>query len=236
MILRLVVVAAIAGGSGWGGKLLWKQVSPGLFGNKREDKIPTARVKTASISEEIVAVGRLRAVFSTELRAEISGRITKISVFDGQAVKRDAEILRLDQQDVLTQIQESDRNIEASKLKMQKAKRDFERQQDLQSRGLVAIRDYEEARTALSLAENDAAVFSARAANLRDKLAKTIIRAPHDGTLLLRRQGGPPVRGRHGPGSSDAHIAASSTGSPSPRRPVSESLCAGSSYVCGSAP
>jgi len=186
MILRLVVVAAIAGGSGWGGKLLWKQVSPGLFGNKREDKIPTARVKTASISEEIVAVGRLRAVFSTELRAEISGRITKISVFDGQAVKRDAEILRLDQQDVLTQIQESDRNIEASKLKMQKAKRDFERQQDLQSRGLVAIRDYEEARTALSLAENDAAVFSARAANLRDKLAKTIIRAPHDGTLLLR--------------------------------------------------
>jgi len=186
MILRLVVVAAIAGASGWGGKLLWKQVSPGLFGNKREDKIPTARVKTASISEEIVAVGRLRAVFSTELRAEISGRITKISVFDGQAVKRDAEILRLDQQDVLTQIQESDRNIEASKLKMQKAKRDFERQQDLQSRGLVAIRDYEEARTALSLAENDAAVFSARAANLRDKLAKTIIRAPHDGTLLLR--------------------------------------------------
>jgi HlyD family secretion protein len=120
------------------------------------------------------------------LRAEISGRITKISVTDGQHVKREEEILRLDQQDVLTQLQESDRNIEASKLKMQKARRDFERQQDLQNRGLVATRDYEEARTALALAENDSAVFNARAANLRDKLAKTIIRAPHDGTLLLR--------------------------------------------------
>ena len=40
--------------------------------------------------------------------------------------------------------------------------------------------------TTLSLAENDAAVYEARAANLRDKLTKTIIRAPHDGTLLLR--------------------------------------------------
>ena len=186
IILRTVFVAAILGGAGWGGVLLWKKVSPGLFGNKREEKIPTARVKTANISEEIVAVGRLRAVFSTELRAEISGRITKIFVIDGQKVKRDDEILRLDQQDVLTQLQESERNIEASKLKVQKARRDFDRQQDLQARGLVAMRDYEEARTALSLAENDAAVYNARAANLRDKLAKTVIRAPHDGTLLLR--------------------------------------------------
>jgi HlyD family secretion protein len=41
-------------------------------------------------------------------------------------------------------------------------------------------------RTTLSLSENDAAVYEARAANLRDKLTKTIIRSPHDGTLLLR--------------------------------------------------
>ena len=185
-VTRLIVLLALLVGLGWGGKILWQRISPGLFGHKREEKIPTSRVKTANIAEEIVAVGRLRAVFSTELRAEISGRITKISVIDGQHVKREDEILRLDQQDVLTQLQESDRNIEASKLKMQKARRDFERQQDLQNRGLVATRDYEEARTALALAENDSAVFIARAANLRDKLAKTIIRAPHDGTLLLR--------------------------------------------------
>jgi HlyD family secretion protein len=185
-MLRSLTVAALLGGAGWGGVVLWKKVSPGLFGNKREEKIPTARVKPANISEEIVAVGRLRAVFSTELRAETSGRITKIFKADGQQVKRDDEILRLDQQDVLTQLQESERNIEASKLKVQKARRDFERQQDLQTRGLVAMRDYEEARTALSLAENDAAVYNARAANLRDKLTKTVIRAPHDGTLLLR--------------------------------------------------
>lgn len=166
--------------------MLWKQIGPGLFGTKREARIPLAKVKTANIAEEIVAVGRLRAVFSTELRAEISGRITKISAADGQAVKRDDEILRLDQQDILTQLQESERNIEASKLKTLRARRDFERQQDLRARNLIAPKDFEDARVTLSLAENDAAIYEARSANLRDKLAKTVIRAPHDGTLLLR--------------------------------------------------
>ena len=183
---RTVVLIVLLGGAAWGGKVLWKQISPGLFGNKREEKIPTARVKPANILEEIVAVGRLRAVFSTELRAEISGRIVQISAKDGQKLKRDDEILKLDQQDLLTQLQEADRNIEAAKLKMQKARREFERQQNLQARGLVTSKDFEDTRITLSLAENDTAVFTARAANLRDKLAKTVIRAPHDGTLLLR--------------------------------------------------
>ena len=185
-IIRLVITLAVLGGAGWGGRAVWKQIGPGLFGTKREAKIPTSTVKVANIAEEIVAVGRLRAVFSTELRAEINGRIMKISVTDGEPVKRDQELLRLDQQDILTQIQESDRNIEASKLKALRAKREFDRQKDLKARELVTMKDFEETRTTLSLAENEAAVYDARAANLRDKLTKTVIRAPHDGTLLLR--------------------------------------------------
>ncbi len=184
--LQLVITVAVLAAAGWGGRVVWKQIGPGLFGTKREAKIPTAAVKVANIAEEIVAVGRLRAVFSTELRAEISGRIMKISVIDGEGVKRDQELLRLDQQDILTQLQESDRNIEASKLKVARAKREFERQKDLKTRELITAKDFEETRTTLSLTENDAAVYEARAANLRDKLAKTVIRAPHDGTLLLR--------------------------------------------------
>jgi RND family efflux transporter MFP subunit len=50
----------------------------------------------------------------------------------------------------------------------------------------VTIKDFEDSRITFSLAENDAAIAEARAANLRDKLAKTVIRAPHAGTLLLK--------------------------------------------------
>ena len=79
-LLRTVIVLAILGGAGWGVRIVWKQISPGLFGNRRQDKIAIAKVRNAPIAEEIIAVGRLRAVFSTELRSEINGRIVKILV------------------------------------------------------------------------------------------------------------------------------------------------------------
>ncbi|MFM8619395.1 MAG: efflux RND transporter periplasmic adaptor subunit [Opitutaceae bacterium] len=185
-LLRTVIILVVLGGLGWGGRIVWKAVSPTLFGNKREEVVPVTKVRSANIAEEIVAVGRLRAVFSTDLRSEINGRIVKILAVDGQKLKRDDEILRMDQQDILTQIQEMERSIEAAKLRTQRARRDYERLVDLQKRGVVTAKDFEDARITLSLSENDAAIAEARAANLRDKLAKTVIRAPHDGTLLLR--------------------------------------------------
>lgn len=185
-ILRTVIVLAVLGGAGWGVRAAWRQFSPGLFGNQRQEKVPTVKVRTASIAEEIVAVGRLRAVFSTELRSEINGRIVKILGVDGQKMERDQEILRLDQQDLLTQITEIERSIEAAKLRSQRARRDHERLIALQKQGVVTIKDFEDSRITFSLAENDAAIAEARAANLRDKLAKTVIRAPHAGTLLLK--------------------------------------------------
>ena len=186
IILRIVIVLVVLGGAGWGVRAAWRQFSPGLFGNQRQEKVPTVKVRTATISEEIVAVGRLRAVFSTELRSEINGRIVKILGVDGQKMEKDQEILRLDQQDLLTQITEIERSIEAAKLRAQRARRDHERLVDLQKKGVVTIKDFEDSRITFSLAENDAAIAEARAANLRDKLAKTVIRAPHAGTLLLK--------------------------------------------------
>jgi RND family efflux transporter MFP subunit len=185
-LIRTVVLLAVLGGVAWGGRTIWKIVSPTLWGSKREETVPITKVRTAHIAEEIVAVGRLRAVFSTDLRSEINGRIVKILATDGQRLNRNDEILRLDQQDILTQLQEMERSIEAAKLKTQRARRDHERLLELQKRGVVTSKDFEDSRITLSLSENDTAIFESRAANLRDKLTKTIIRAPHDGTLLLR--------------------------------------------------
>ncbi|MBL9188913.1 MAG: efflux RND transporter periplasmic adaptor subunit [Opitutaceae bacterium] len=186
LIVRLIIITVVLGGGIWGGRLVWQRISPSIMGGKRPEKIPTSKARTASISEEIVAVGRLRAVFSTELRSEINGRIVKILGVDGQKVERNQEILRLDQQDLLTQITEVERSIEAAKLKASRARRDYERLLALQQSGVVTTKDLEDARVTSSLGDNDAAIAEARAANLRDKLTKTVIRAPHNGTLLLR--------------------------------------------------
>lgn len=186
LVLRLVITAVVLVGAIWGGRTVWRQISPTLLGNKKQEVIPVSKVRTATISEEIIAVGRLRAVFSTELRSEINGKIIKIRAIDGQKLKKNDEILGLDQQDILTQLQEIERSIEAAKLRTERARRDYNRQIELQGAGVVTKKDFDDAKITLSLAENDSSIMEARAANLRDKLTKTIIRAPHDGTLLLR--------------------------------------------------
>jgi HlyD family secretion protein len=184
--LKTILTLAILGGLGWGGHWAWKKFSPTLFGARKSEKFPTSRARTATISEEIVAVGRVRAVFSTELRSEINGRIIKITAVDGQNVKKGDEILRLDQTDYLTQLQEAERSIEASKLRAERTRNDFKRQSELRKAGLITVKDFDDVRIAASLADNDSSIYEARAANLKDKLTKTVIRAPHNGTLLLR--------------------------------------------------
>ena len=39
ILARTVVVLVVLAGLGWGGRILWRQVSPTLFGNKREDEV-----------------------------------------------------------------------------------------------------------------------------------------------------------------------------------------------------
>jgi RND family efflux transporter MFP subunit len=185
-LFRTVIALAVLAAAGWGVRVIWRQLSPSLFGSKREETVPITKVRTATISEEIIAVGRLRAVFSTDIRSEINGRIAKILASDGQRLARNDEILRLDQQDILTQLTEMERSIEAAKLRTLRATRDHQRQLELQKRGVVTSKDFEDSRIVLSLSENDTAIAESRLANLRDKLAKTIIQAPHDGTLLLK--------------------------------------------------
>ncbi len=184
--LRALVLVLVIAAAGWGIRTVWRQLSPNLFGSKREDVVPTTKVRTATIAEEIIAVGRLRAVFSTDIRSEINGRIAKILAVDGQRLKREEQILRLDQQDFLTQLAEMERTIEGSKLRTLRARRDFERLSELQKRGVITTKEIEDSRITLSLSENDTAIAESRLANLRDKLSKTIIQAPHDGTLLLK--------------------------------------------------
>ena len=185
-LVRVLISLAVLAAAGWGVRTIWRQLSPNLFGSKREDVVPSTKVRTATIAEEIVAVGRLRAVFSTDIRSEINGRIAKIKAADGQKLSRDDEILRLDQQDILTQLTEMERTIEGAKLRTLRARRDHERQLELQKRGVVTNKDMEDSRITLSLSENDTGIAESRLANLRDKLTKTIIQAPHDGTLLLK--------------------------------------------------
>ena len=176
--LRLVIIAVVLAGGIWGGRIAWQKLSPALLGNKRQEKIPTSRTRTASIAEEIVAVGRLRAVFSTELRSEINGRIVKILAVDGQKVDARSGNHPLGPAGLADpDPRRWSVRIEAAKLKAASAPvATMSASLDLQKRGVVTdqgFRGFPRSRSPRS-AENDSAIAEARVANLRDKLTKTV--------------------------------------------------------------
>lgn len=184
--MKTFVILLVVAGLGAGGWFVWKKHGTRLLGVEPPPTVPTTRVVLDTLEEEVVTVGRVRAVFSTELRAEINGRIERLLKVDGAPVVKDEEILRLDQSDLLTQVREADRSIEAAQLRAERARRDEARSKELFEGGFITQKEYDDARTNRALAENDAEIQEARKANLDERLSRTVIRAPHDGTLLLR--------------------------------------------------
>ena len=49
--VRWIIWIVVLAGLGWGGRLGWQKISPGLFGTKKQEKIPVAKARTATIAE-----------------------------------------------------------------------------------------------------------------------------------------------------------------------------------------
>jgi len=143
----------------------------------------TAEVKLATIEESIDLTGVVEPVVSTEVKSEVTGRIKEIFVVGGQAVKAGDVLLELEKQERLSELQEVERNYEAYQLRVERARRDYEREQELKKKGYTNDKSYQDAGTDLDIAEIELTVQQARLEKARETLAKTTIRAPHDGVV-----------------------------------------------------
>jgi RND family efflux transporter MFP subunit len=143
----------------------------------------TTTVELATIEDVINLTGVVQPVVSTEVKSEVTGRIETVEVRNGQAVKRGDFLLQLAKQERLSELREAERNYEAFQLRLERARRDYEREQELKEKGFTNEKSYLDARTDLEIAEIDLTVREARLEKSRETLAKTTILAPHDGIV-----------------------------------------------------
>ncbi len=136
------------------------------------------------ILETVRASGEVAPAVSTEVKAEVSGKISSLNVDDGDSVTNGQVLLELDRSELLSEEEEMLRMIESSRLRSDRAIRDFERQKGLHEKGFVTQKAFEDAQTDADLAQNDFEIQEARLQTLREKLSKTTIKAPHDGRVL----------------------------------------------------
>jgi membrane fusion protein (multidrug efflux system) len=130
-------------------------------------------VRERQFSDEVSALGTLRAWESVDISASVSQIVTRINFEDGQQVRK-GNVLALLKQDAE---QASLRELQVS---LKDAEREVRRLENLARQNQVAQTDLDKARTL-------AAVIRHRIEEVRSRIADRTIVAPFDGVLGLRQ-------------------------------------------------
>lgn len=135
--------------------------------------VETQRITTALVTDELVAVGSLRADEAVTVRPEIAGRIARIGFAEGRAVSAGQLLFALDDAVQRAEVDQAQANL-------QLAQRSFDRASEMVSRKLMSQSDRDQA-----AANRDQAAATLALAEAR--LSKTRILAPFAGTTGLKQ-------------------------------------------------
>lgn len=182
MIRRLLAILSLLALFGGGGYAFYRTLVVGS--TEPPPPIQTVVVKMADIEESIVCLGEVEPELFTDVKSEVSGRIEAVHVVSGVEVSKGDVLVELDRSELESEIKEAELGIEASRLKMEKVRLDYESKEELARKDFVSQRELRDAEIDFNLAKNDLEIQNAKLNTLREKLAKTVIRAPHDGVVL----------------------------------------------------
>lgn len=160
-------------------------------------EVETAPVEARQIIQTVDATGRIQPVTQVNISADVSAKITRLEVKEGDWVEKGELLLELDRERYLAEVESAEANLRASQAgarvaeeNLAKVRKDLERirslfEQKLESQSSLdaaeATAEVEHARHRSSLD----GVEQSRAAlkQARDALSKTTIYAPMSGTI-----------------------------------------------------
>jgi HlyD family secretion protein len=191
---RLVLGVALA--SAAGGVWFWrKKVS-----TPEAPSYVTAAVERGDLRETVTATGTLSPLDSVEVGAEVTGRVTKVTVDINDRVTKDQVLVEIDTEQLSARVEESQAQLQSaqasqrdSNATVKEAESKAARAREMHSRGLISDQDLEAAVATLDRAKasvsSKAAQITVAAAGLKSaktSLGKAIIRSPIDGIVLAR--------------------------------------------------
>jgi len=146
-----------------------------------------AEVMPHPMTKIVVGTGSVAAWQQLTVAAEIAAlRIVEIAVDEGDTVKQGQVLARLDDSILKTQAAQFEASVHEAEANLANAQADFRRAQMLQSSQNIATATYQQRETAARTAEARLELIRAQSAEVKAKLAQTVIRAPTDGVVSKR--------------------------------------------------
>ncbi len=168
-------------------------------------EVQTARVDRQKIVQKVSATGKIQPRTQVKISADVSARITKLAVVEGQWVEKGAFLVELDRKRYLASVESAEASVRSAQASaalvrenMEMAEKEFTRSKKLVKQNLEseAAHDNKEAAYQVEVARYEAAQNQVEQAaavlkQARDDLSKTTIYAPMAGTIsdLNKEQG-----------------------------------------------
>ncbi|HEU4335240.1 MAG TPA: biotin/lipoyl-binding protein, partial [Candidatus Eisenbacteria bacterium] len=181
----VVVVAGVVTGMALKGK------------GEKNLEVQTAKVDRQKIVQKVSATGKIQPKTQVEISADVSAKILRLPVVEGQYVEKGTFLVGLDRERYVAAVESAEANVSSAQANatlvrenMSRAENEFKRSKELLASGLESQAAFEakQAEYQVEAARYKAAqdgVEQARAAlkQARDDLSKTTIYAPMSGTI-----------------------------------------------------
>lgn len=178
-VIALVIVAAALG--------TWKVLPGKTVASKVDPAAQERRVTRAEkrdIAYSVEVSGDVAPAFQLEVKAEVGGKLKALRVEPGQNVNSGDLLAEIDDRDLLTEKDSVLTEIEGAKLSMEKAQRNFERSKELFESKLISRELFDNLSSEFAIAENGLVRAQRRLQLVEDKLQRTKVIAPAEGTVL----------------------------------------------------
>ena len=182
-----IPVLVIAGAAGWHrisrNQELARQAA---IKNEGAIAVTTAAVEERSFRASVPFTGTLLAVNRAELKAEVAGRVTRVTVHEGDRVAKGTVLSAQDEEDLQLAVEAAEAQLVQAQAQAQQARRDNERAQMLLEKRSITRQAAQQAETYFNAT---AAASRAAESNLglaKSRLHKARICAPFDGEVASR--------------------------------------------------
>jgi membrane fusion protein, multidrug efflux system len=148
--------------------------------------VSTAQVATGAFVDSVDIVGTLEPKFSAEVKSEVTSTVTDVYVTEWVPVKKGQRLARLDTSEIEAGIAAL-KAIEAqARVTVSRARREFERAQQLKEFGLITPQAFDDAQSAVEAAEAASSAATAQTRATQTRLGKSLLLAPMDGVVAFR--------------------------------------------------
>jgi len=177
-----------------------EKIQPPEEGSGVKIRVSAVEVHRGDLYIPIIATGTILPQYESRVGSKISGRIERIAVDEGDYVKGDEEIVRLDQSDILLNRRRATAELEMAKASLKEARlnvanltKEKKRLTSLYERKVVSEKRYDDINTAFSMAvaKMDLASAQMERANANISLASqrlkdSVVKTPFSGIVVKK--------------------------------------------------